>query len=107
MKTQVKLPLDSHEIFIHNQYLSILDFVERHKYRNNSCFNVDSQLAMAIDIANIKDDKARELLLKLLEKTQRQTTTIEEMHKEFDTLHNALTKVKEQEDAFLNPPHPK
>lgn len=75
--------------------MPLLKWVEGHKYRNYFSFEIEEQLDYATKIARIEDKKARELMLELFEKATRLQKFGTEMHKEFDTLHLALTKIHE------------
>lgn len=81
----------------------LLDFVKDHQYRNYARFDTEKQLEWAKKIARVDDDNSREAMLVLLEENTRQHDTIIEMHKEFDTVHTALSQIENK----LNPPEPK
>ena len=76
----------------------LLDWLAQHKYRNYAGFDCEDQLKLAVVIARIEDGEARKLCLSLLDKASRLSAAVSEMHREFDTLHGALSKINENLD---------
>lgn len=73
--------------------MPLLDWVKDHKYRNYATFDAQKQLEHAKKIAAVDDADARKLMLSLLSEATYLQGLCEEMHKEFDTLHAALSKI--------------
>ena len=81
----------------------LLDFVKDHQYRNYARFDTEKQLEWAKKIAGVNDDDSRQMLLDLLDEATSQEGIIVEMHKEFDTIHTALTKIEQSLNPEPNP----
>lgn len=89
--------ISEHRIGTHNGSMPILEWVKDHKFRNYANFGLEQQLDMAKKIAELEDNVARELLLKQLSLATYLQEKCEEMHKEFDTLYAALSKIEDDE----------
>ena len=87
--------ISRHVIGTDNGPVALLEWVRNHQYRNYGLFDTEEQLKHAKSIAAIEDGDARKLCLVLLEMASRMQKTVNEMHREFDTLHSALTKIDE------------
>lgn len=85
--------ITKHTIGTRNGPRPLLEWVSEHKYRNYANFNVEAQLEVAKKIAANEDLASRKLCLDLLNEATRLQCVVEEMHKEFDTLHAALSKI--------------
>lgn len=75
----------------------LLEWVKGHEHRNYHFFDEKKkkQLAMAKKIAEVEDAEARKLMLSLLSEATHLQEVCVEMHKEFNTLYNALFKIEE------------
>ena len=87
--------LEEHTIGMGYGSPTILGWVENHKYRNYASFPKSKQLDFALKIASIEDKDARELMLDILHEATKLQEVAEEMHKEFDTLFTALTRIND------------
>lgn len=91
------MSLSTHVIGTNRGSVPLLEWVANHKYRNYASFDIEKQLEHAKKIAAIEDADSRKLMLDLLDKATYLQTTVEEMHKEMDTLFAALSKIQENE----------
>lgn len=86
--------LSKHVIGARNGPVPLLEWVKGHQYRNYFLFSTEEQLDYAKKAAALNSKAARDLVLSLLTRVTHLQEAGEEMHKEFDTLHNALTKIE-------------
>lgn len=87
--------LERHIVGTKNGGQPLLEWIKNHTYRNYASLDESEQLDFALKIAKIEDKDARELMLSLLRKASVLQEVGEEMHRELDTIHNALTKINE------------
>lgn len=89
--------ITTHTIGTRNGPTPLLEWVKNHKYRNYAMFDANAQLSVAKNIAKIEDSESRKFCLELLGEATKLQSVAEEMHKEFDTLFAALSKIAENE----------
>jgi len=77
--------------------INLLEWVKTHRYRNFPVFDVECQLETAKKIATFENQEARELMLKLLDDAAQLQKLCIEMHREFDALFVALSKIDESD----------
>jgi hypothetical protein len=71
----------------------LLDWIKHGEYRNKPFFDEEQQIKTLKEIAKIPDDKARKLLMELLEVAEELQKNCVEMHTEMKTIHNSLVTI--------------
>lgn len=92
--------LQTHTI-VTTGYPNLLDWVKNHKYRDYFDCGTEWVLACTKKIVMVKDQASRELMMEMLGTIERLQERGVEMHKEMDTLFDALTKIDAQTDEEL------
>lgn len=98
--------ISDHCIGTKNGIQQLIPWVEAGKYRYYDSFSHEKQLEHAKAIARLKDEKAREMCMDLLELAGQLEKRLVEAGREFETLHKVLVKIDADLDGQNAIEHP-
>ena len=88
--------LSTHVVYTRHGQSSLMEWVEGHKHRNHAYFD---ELGLLEKIARHDGGDAKDLMLSLFDTARTLRNTVDEVHREFDTLGEALRKIADSETA--------
>ena len=85
-------PITSHEIFFYGTQYLLMRFIQNMAYPSGE-FEPKEQAKMAMQVAEIPDEKARKFALELLQKAVRLEKRLADTREALTTIGNALEKI--------------